>query len=141
MKKMIRIVLRHVNETEDWLKVAEQYCAFKYGRDQRGRGHGSTPSQLKAIEKDIVKRFGSIENCRQWLAKQKKILVVSHGEHFELAVGYDENTFVNAIERAKIKTSLWRTEENICTFVGTMSAAQSYIKEHEAFIAGPYVLY
>ena len=141
MQKVIRIILRFPIETEDWLKVAEKYCAYKYGRDQRGRGHGSTPSQLKAIEKDIIKRFGSIENCRQWLAKQKEILVISHGEHFKLAVGYDENTFFNAIERAKIKTALWCQSEDICTFISTMSEAQSFIKEHEALIAGPYVIY
>ena len=139
MQKVVRIILRFPIETEEWLKVAEKYCAFKYGRDQRGRDHGSTPSQLKTIEKDIVKRFGSIENCRQWLAKQKEILVISHGEHFKLSVGYDENTFINAIERAKIKTALWRRDEDICTFFSTMSEAQFFVEEHEAFIMGPYV--
>ena len=140
MKKMIRIVLRHVNETEEWLAVATNYCTFKNGRDKRGRGHGATAIELKAAEKAILAKFKTIELCRQWLAGQKEILIIAQGQHINLRVGHDENTFSRIIEEAYYRTSNWKSEENICTFVGTMSDAKAYVKVHEGFIAGPYIL-
>lgn len=139
MKKMIRIILRFDPETEEWLAVAKNYCTFKSGRDKRGRGHGATAIELKAAEKAILGKFKTIELCRQWLAKQK-VTIINKGEHIDLRIGSDENTFSYAIEKAYCQTSDWKNEQNICIFFGTMAEAQAYAKKHEAFIAGPYVV-
>lgn len=139
MKKLFKVAIRFTQETEDWLAVATNYCKFRYGLDRRGRGHGSTASELKDLEKSIVSKFKTIENCRQWLAKAGTILVVNGGEHHQIRVGYDENSFALAIKRAQNITSDWKETQGVCIFLNNMGEVNRYLREHhEALLVGPY---
>lgn len=138
MKKVFKVVLRYPTDTEEWIAIAKKYCTFKYGLDRRGRGHGSTASELKAIEKSIVAKFKTIENCRQWLAKVGSIVVMQGDRMIEIAVGKDENSFGYAIDVARYKTVEWKEAQNVCVFFDTMAEANSFVKSHEAQLIGPY---
>lgn len=140
MKKVFKVAIRFTQETETWLAVATNYCKFRYGLDRRGRGHGSTASELKDLEKSIVSKFKTIENCRQWLAKVGTILVVDGDKHSEIRVGNDENSFSLAIEKAKNITSDWKETQGVCLFFESVGEANRYLRNHEAYLVGPYAL-
>lgn len=140
-KIVIRAVFRFDSEVEDWITVAKSYCTFLIGKDKRNRGYGSSSNaELKAVEKQILGRFKSVEACRQWLAKSKTILVYEKCEGYFLRVGADKDSFQKAIENAFKMTANWKNEESIVAFFENEKEAKRAIQGREGFIAGPYRL-
>lgn len=138
-QKVIRVIYRFDSEVEDWLKVAKSYCAFLKGKDKRGRGYGSSSTaELKAIEKEIVGRFKSIESCRQWLAKARSIDVCKDGECYFLRVGVDKDSFEKAFDEAYRMTSNWKEEDNVEAFFENLKEAEKSLQGREGRIAGTF---
>ena len=139
-QKVIKVIFRFDSEAEDWLAVAKRYCTFLIGKDKRGRGYGSSPAELKAVEKEILRRFNSIEACRQWLAKSKTIVVVEGRQGFLVNVGCDKDSFQKVIEKAYRMTANWKNEENVVARFDNLAQAQRAIQGREGHIAGTYRL-